>query len=61
MDHQAPPCPKCQSDSSAQLPMSEIAWVTYYRCERCGHVWNVPKAGGPARDVTHQSPPAKRA
>jgi hypothetical protein len=22
---------------------SKYAYVNYYRCEACGHVWNVPK------------------
>ena len=52
-------CPKCQHPSVIQLQISEIAWVEYYRCDSCGHVWTAPKDGvGPIRDVTHQSKPA---
>jgi uncharacterized Zn finger protein len=37
-----------------QLKMSSIAVVNYFRCERCGHVWTLPKAGqhGQRHDVT---------
>jgi len=34
--------------------MSSIAVVNYFRCEHCGHVWTLPKAGqlGQRHDVT---------
>jgi hypothetical protein len=38
---------------------SEHAHVWYYRCDKCGHVWNVPKNDptAPPRPVTE--PPKK--
>ena len=50
-------CPNCQAFEGRPLEMSsQIANVDYYRCDRCGHVWTVPKAGkrGEPRDVTRR-------
>jgi uncharacterized Zn finger protein len=49
------PCPKCQTHTARQLEeVSLHASVWYYRCQNCGHVWNVLKTDpdGPVRDVT---------
>jgi uncharacterized Zn finger protein len=38
------PCLACQSLAVRWLEtVSEEAQVNYYRCERCGHVWTLPK------------------
>jgi len=38
------PCPQCRNPTARLLESaSEHAHVWYYRCEKCGHVWNVPK------------------
>jgi uncharacterized Zn finger protein len=40
----APPCPNCASDTGRWLEgSSKDAYVDYYRCGECGHVWNTPK------------------
>lgn len=39
------PCPTCQSPTIRWLEgPSKDAWVNYYRCGICGHVWNVAKS-----------------
>lgn len=48
------PCPRCQTPTVRLLELaSKQAWVFYYRCEVCGHVWNIPKndPDAPPRDV----------
>ena len=49
-------CPHCMDPAGYQLKMSSIALVNYFRCERCGHVWTLPKPGqdGQRHDVTIQ-------
>ena len=38
------PCIECQSLAIRWLDaLSKDAHVNYYRCERCGHVWTLPK------------------
>lgn len=38
------PCPICGTQTVRWLEASSAqAYVNYYRCEHCGHVWNVPK------------------
>ena len=38
------PCPKCQHDTPRLLEgASQDAAVYVYRCDQCGHVWNVSK------------------
>jgi hypothetical protein len=40
----ARPCPICQSTTARWLEaVSKPAWVNYYRCLACGHLWNIPK------------------
>ena len=47
-------CPHCMVPAGYQLKMSSIALVNYFRCDRCGHVWTLPKPGqdGQRHDVT---------
>jgi len=43
------PCLACQSLAVRWLEtVSGEAHVNYYRCERCGHVWTLPKGQGDA-------------
>jgi len=39
------PCPHCrQLDGRLlQAGFNDVASVHYYRCDRCGHVWTIPK------------------
>jgi len=49
------PCPQCQTQTARVLDAaSALAHVWYYRCDACGHVWNVPKTNpdGPIVHVT---------
>ena len=49
------PCPQCGSDTPRLIEStSQIAYVWYYRCNNCGHVWSIPKddPSAPIRDVT---------
>ena len=48
------PCPNCQSLTPQILDASsQQAYVWYYRCGACGHVWTISKDGtGAVRDVT---------
>ena len=39
------PCPGCPNPTSTMLEISKIAHVNYYRCEKCGYVWTLPKDG----------------
>ena len=51
------PCPHCQTPTAKHLEASsKDAWVNYYRCERCGHVWTVPKDApfAPPKSVTRE-------
>jgi uncharacterized Zn finger protein len=52
MPHQI--CPKCQRDGRFLEATSEAAWVEYYRCDECGHVWthDKHKPDSKPRDVT---------
>ena len=47
-------CPKCLHDGRLLEATSEAAWVAYYRCDNCGHVWTHEKArpDSPPKDVT---------
>ena len=48
-------CPQCFRATPKHLEASsKDACVNYYRCEGCGHVWNVPKddPGGVPHAVT---------
>jgi hypothetical protein len=44
-------CPKCLQPGRHLAATSANATVDYYRCDRCGHVWTIDKAGK-SRDVT---------
>ena len=49
------PCPECMHPTPRQLEnVSADAQVWYYRCDSCGHVWNIPKSdpNAPPRAVT---------
>jgi uncharacterized Zn finger protein len=49
------PCPQCKAQTPRLLDKtSDGASVWYYRCEKCGHVWTVPKwdPDGPISHVT---------
>jgi uncharacterized Zn finger protein len=51
----APTCGVCHGQSVQHLDaLSHRAYVDYYRCPDCGHVWTAPKAGTPGelRDIT---------
>jgi uncharacterized Zn finger protein len=38
------PCPICGRETPRFLEHpSKEAWVNYYRCDKCGHVWTMPK------------------
>ena len=38
------PCAECQSLAIRWLDgPSKDAYVNYYRCDKCGHVWTLPK------------------
>ncbi len=53
------PCPKCEADTSRLLESASTdASVNFYRCDRCGHVWNASKydPDGPIWDVTVDRP-----
>lgn len=54
-------CPVCQNPTPRFLEgVSAEALVWYYRCERCGHVWNVQKndPDGVVRSNIKDSTPA---
>jgi hypothetical protein len=37
-------CPRCFDADVRELTHTNmIAWVWYFRCDTCGHVWNFPK------------------
>ena len=39
------PCPRCSSHDTRQLEyLSLHAFVDYWRCGFCTHVWTIPKA-----------------
>ena len=37
------PCPKCEQPLAQLRPMSYQAYVDYYCCVGCGHVWTTEK------------------
>ncbi len=47
-------CPRCQRPGRLLEGASASAWVTYYRCDVCRHVWAYDKdnENAPRRDVT---------
>lgn len=47
------PCPKCDVPGRWLESLSREAYVDYYRCDPCAHIWSVPKDKcTPAHDVT---------
>ena len=39
------PCPACAATATDCLTnLSQSAHVDYFRCQLCGHVWNLPRA-----------------
>jgi uncharacterized Zn finger protein len=60
-------CPECLNPGSHLDKVSKSAYVEYYRCTACGHVWTYKKSNpdGPSHDVTEsrrrpsQSPSAR--
>jgi hypothetical protein len=49
-------CPQCERPGRLLEAASQNAWVDYYRCDACGHVWTYDKKdlSAPPRDVTLQ-------
>jgi rubredoxin len=47
-------CPQCERPGRLLEAASQQAWVIYYRCDACGHVWLYDKEdiNAPPRDVT---------
>lgn len=47
-------CPQCERLGHLLEAASQDAWVMYYRCDACGHVWAYDKNddNSPRRDVT---------
>jgi rubredoxin len=47
-------CPQCQQQGRYLEGASQSAWVDYYRCDVCGHVWALDKGdpNAPPRDIT---------
>ena len=42
-----PPCPACGRQSARRLDAAtELAYVTYYICDLCIHVWTADKDSG---------------
>jgi hypothetical protein len=37
------PCPRCERDGYFLPFLSKYAPVNYFRCDRCAHVWGLPK------------------
>ncbi|MEO8482977.1 MAG: hypothetical protein ABI634_12255 [Acidobacteriota bacterium] len=46
-------CPNCDAEAPRRLAEVRAAFVTYYRCSVCGHIWTTPKnVDGPIQHVT---------
>ncbi len=47
-------CPQCERPGRLLEAASQDAWVMYYRCDTCSHVWAYDKedVNSPRRDVT---------
>jgi hypothetical protein len=52
MSHRS--CPQCERPGRLLEAASESAWVLYYRCDGCGHVWTHDKddVNSPPLDIT---------
>ena len=52
-------CPRCQATDARLQPFNSfLSHVDYFRCPKCGHAWNEPKAGDTSRPKTTDSAPA---
>ena len=51
-------CPQCLKNTATKLRgISRDAYVDYYRCDRCGHVWTTEKGSDrPVSDITDARP-----
>ena len=53
------PCPNCAAQTPRVLEgASENAYVWYYRCERCLHIWTLDKRDDTR--ITHVTPLKRR-
>jgi hypothetical protein len=51
------PCPLCGEQTPRLLESASAhAWVNYYSCGQCKHVWNIPK-DKPDGPIQHVTPP----
>ena len=37
------PCPNCGAPTARQMNLTGGAYVNYYRCEACTHIWTTDK------------------
>jgi hypothetical protein len=47
-----PLCPNCQNTGRFLADSSSHAYVEYYRCDPCGHVWHYAKGDPTARAIS---------
>jgi uncharacterized Zn finger protein len=47
-----PICPSCQNTGRFLEASSSHAYVEYYRCDLCGHVWHYAKHDPNARAIS---------
>jgi hypothetical protein len=54
------PCPLCARSAPRLLDeCNKVAWVTYYRCDGCAHIWTASKTTGVINNhITSQGTPA---
>jgi rubredoxin len=53
-------CPVCGESGSQRLESASLhALVDYFRCIKCGHVWNVRKGDDPGKP-RHVTPPKEQ-
>lgn len=48
-----PLCPNCETAGRFLEESSRYAWVEYYRCDPCGHVWHYAKGDLTARAMSN--------
>ena len=55
-------CPNCGKRGRLLENSSRDAYVEYYRCDPCGHIWHYEKGNPHAlpQDVTERKPQAER-
>ena len=54
------PCPHCDTNTARLLDQtSKVANVSYYRCNKCGHLWHVLKTD-PDGAISHVRLPPKK-